>query len=742
MGAVPGQSTGSTPSQQPSTMGGTTSTIPKKKYTYSELTQMGAVPGGAVDSTKEATEQKKGSTLGNIFKTLAGAPATMIARPVQLAAELIMPGDNTEALDKFSKEKLGGLVAPIPKNNADVKKDAGRAIQTVAYGMPGLVSGGAAFGAGASLEQGNDLFSAETAFQTVLGAGGAKVLGFVGKPLLDATGKVIGKITPEVLKDVASKGTKAITDFAKRHEIMGGAFKPLSESVTKNAEKFDDSVSRGARALFPKSKNLLNRSSGLSGSDVGKFKQQFGETPGEYLERTGNFGNPTKTAEVEVAKHLKSIQEADNAFAQLPGEHKNPYTREMLKDLLQREGNIGVPGPKTQRLAELARKNEIRGLSHSEINEVKRMYERDVKLEFKKQGLAEKTERATRIDNKLREWQRAEAKKLGYKNIEDVNRQTQQSKFIADKIGKNLSKEMGASPLSLTETILLAGGTPETASMFFLKKLFSSKSFLARSAKALSGKEAVPFINAKMEITPQPRLPAPGKEVAPELATLANNRGAVEMGAPKSKPVNKFENDMIQNMRIFQNTKMLPAPTERIITPNTGGTPNILGRPYSPGGESPAIGGTRQRIFKGGEMISQKKEIAKRAADLTKKNGGVTINLNGDIPEKGYAYSPYKDVETIIPQNTFSDSDIDNFIEKYYDRLVRDEHHLGVWVDEGKVYVDISKVSPNENMAVEDALKNDQLGLFDLSTFETKYIKDYEKTNNTYIHKRKDQRTD
>lgn len=593
MGAVPGQSTETTPSQQPSPSGSATSTIPKKKYTYSELTQMGAVPGVKEEKTKEAPEQKKGSALGNIFKTIAGAPATIIARPLQLGAELLMPGDNTEAIDKFSKEKLGGLVAPIPQNNADLKKDAGRAVQTVAFGMPGLVSGGAAFGAGASLEQGNDLLSAETAFQTVLGAGGAKILGVVGKPLLDSAGKVIGKITPEVLKDVASQGTKAITDFAKRHEIMGGALKPLSESVVKNAGKVDDAVSRGAKSLFPKSENLLNRSSGLSGSDIGKFKQQFGETPGAYLERTGNFGNPTKTAETETAKFLKSIQEADNAFAQLPGEHKNIYTREMLKDLLQREKNIGFPGPKTQRLVELAQKNEVRGLSHSEINEVKRIYERDVKLEFKKQGLAEKTDRATRIDNKLREWQRAEAKKLGYKNIEDVNRQTQQSKFIADRIGKNLSKEMGGSPLSLTETILLAGGTPETASMFFLKKLFSSKSFLAKSAKTFSKKEAIPFINAKMDVVPQPRLPAPGKEVAPELATLANNRGAVEMGARQSRPVNKFENDMIQNMRIFQNTKMLPAPTERMIIPNTGGTPNILGRPYSPGGEAPNIGGLR-----------------------------------------------------------------------------------------------------------------------------------------------------
>src|SRR3990167_5037432 len=136
-------------------------------------------PNEYADFSDEELEKEDG-----FFKTLVKAPATIVARPFQLAAELIIPGDNTEAIDKFSKEKLGGFVAPIPKNFADVKKDVGRGVQTVAFGLPGLASGGAAFGIGASLEQGNDLFSTETAFQTALGVGGAKVLGFVGKPLL------------------------------------------------------------------------------------------------------------------------------------------------------------------------------------------------------------------------------------------------------------------------------------------------------------------------------------------------------------------------------------------------------------------------------------------------------------------------------------------------------------------------------------------------------------------------------
>ena len=186
-------------------------------------------PNEYADFSDEELEKEDG-----FFKTLVKAPATIVARPFQLAAELIIPGDNTEAIDKFSKEKLGGFVAPIPKNFADVKKDVGRGVQTVAFGLPGLASGGAAFGIGASLEQGNDLFSTETAFNTALGLGGAKVLGLVGKPFINAAGKVVGKITPQVLKDVASQGTKAIEQFASRHQILP---RGISKAINVGAEK-------------------------------------------------------------------------------------------------------------------------------------------------------------------------------------------------------------------------------------------------------------------------------------------------------------------------------------------------------------------------------------------------------------------------------------------------------------------------------------------------------------------------
>lgn len=130
--------------------------------------------------------------------------------------------------------------------------------------------------------------------------------------------------------------------------------------------------------------------------------------------------------------------------------------------------------------------------------------------------------------------------------------------------------------------------------------------------------------------------------------------------------------------------------------------------------------------------------VAKKATELTKKNGGVTITLKGDIPTEGFAFSPRKDLETVIPVKEFSTKSVSDFIEKNKDILQEPESHLGVWVDNGKVYIDVSKVVPNEQRAVAEASTADQIGIFDINTFTTKNIKDYEKIDSTYTYKGKE----
>lgn len=173
-------------------------------------------------------------------KAIASPAVTIAARPLQAASDLgdylgtrieenkatdsgqksaILSAEQQRATQNQTQSSLGGFVAPTPANAADVKKDVGRGAETVALGL-GPTAGGALFGAGNSLEQGNDLLSPETAVQTVAGLAGGKILGLVGKPIFNALGKVVAKITPDFLQNIASKGTSAITDFAAQHNLL------------------------------------------------------------------------------------------------------------------------------------------------------------------------------------------------------------------------------------------------------------------------------------------------------------------------------------------------------------------------------------------------------------------------------------------------------------------------------------------------------------------------------------------
>ncbi len=284
---------------------------------------------------KPSSEPQKsfGDKALGVVKSIVSAPATMVARPVEALAvggARLFGGqeaaDKTaNAIDDFAKDKLGGFVAPIPRSGAEVKQDAGRAIQTVALGAPGVASGGALFGVGNSLEQGNDLFSTQTAFQGVLGAGAGKVLDLIGKPLLNSFGKVIGKITPQVLKDVAAKGSAAISEFAANHSILP---KAASDVINKTSSKIESILNAPADLA----KKLVQSRAGVAekqledkyvelfeGGSPSKQKQFFNtQKATEAKNAAGTEGTPPQRtlAEAHVipkqeGNKIKTLEQAD-----------------------------------------------------------------------------------------------------------------------------------------------------------------------------------------------------------------------------------------------------------------------------------------------------------------------------------------------------------------------------------------------------------------------------------------------
>ena len=74
----------------------------------------------------------------------------------------------------------------------------------------------------------------------------------------------------------------------------------------------------------------------------------------------------------------------------------------------------------------------------------------------------------------------------------------------------------------------------------------------------------------------------------------------------------------------------------------------------------------------------------------TKINGGITINRYGSIPSTGYVVSA-EGAEQIIPLDKFTKAKVAQYIDNNIEALNRG-FHLGTWVDEGKVYFDLSIV--------------------------------------------------
>lgn len=263
MGAVPGNSQPPAPSVTPtprvSAPGATAIPAqPKKKYTYDELVAQGATPAPTATPTPARTEiPREPGMLKSFARGIFSAPATIVARPFQAVAAL--GGATNEQIDEFTNKipVLGGLIEDAPDTLKDVKKDVGRAAQTVALGTGAPIAGGALFGAGTALEQGNDLLSLETAFQTAMGGAGGKALHLLGKPLINAAGKVVGTITPKVLKDVASKGTVAMQEFARTHQLLGGIAAKPAEKLATTLQKVDDTIEGGVKSALGGTKNVL-----------------------------------------------------------------------------------------------------------------------------------------------------------------------------------------------------------------------------------------------------------------------------------------------------------------------------------------------------------------------------------------------------------------------------------------------------------------------------------------------------
>jgi len=296
------------------------------------------------------------------------------------------------------------------------------------------------------------------------------------------------------IKNVAMGGEKGLTDISNmgwNKTNAQEATKPIIDTM-QTAKEFPGAI---AEKITPDSAAIMQRVARINPSDQVKFeKMSGGSNVGEYLVNRGIYGDTEKILQQLYDRFSNSKTTADESLATLQGNYKPLPIKTALNELNARESVVsseGAPSPDLQRIQELTNAYQKNGLTMSDINEVKRLYEKNVKLDYLRQNLPDKVARANNIDTAIREWQFKKADELGLKNLSEINKETQLSRQLLNALGKKEAGMQGNNAITLTDWIMLAGGKWDNIAGFGIKKLLSSKGIQSKIAQTFGGEPTV-----------------------------------------------------------------------------------------------------------------------------------------------------------------------------------------------------------------------------------------------------------
>lgn len=312
----------------------------------------------------------------------------------------------------------------------------------------------------------------------------------------------LGEIAGNILvADQASKALQGGVNVAKRATSKAvDAGGDLTKQVT--------DVARAKAGSQPA--KIMQRVARINKSKQAKFEKMAGESVGDYLTKRGIYGNIEEITQKLYQRFTKSKSVADDALAKLKGEFDPPPVKTMLDELYARELRVSSPGAPSPILGEVTKLIKKGRWNMSEINQIKRLYERNVKVDYLKTTNPEGVAKATNLDSAVREWQFRQAETLGLKNLPKINQETRLAKQLMDDLGAEYSGQAGNNAVTLTDWIMLSGGDPTAIGGFLLKKGFSSKSVQSAIAKALNkGKPVMGDVQADIGTSQVLQLPAP-----------------------------------------------------------------------------------------------------------------------------------------------------------------------------------------------------------------------------------------
>ena len=162
----------------------------------------------------------------------------------------------------------------------------------------------------------------------------------------------------------------------------------------------------------------------------------------------------------DVAKHFtESKDKVDNAMWTIQWRFTSDELTKVIEGVDWMEWVVDfaveTQNPLANRMIELAEKNRNWWLTMSEINEVKRFFEKHNRFNYwhPERWNSKKFETATNMDNALREWQISTAEKNWFDTLRELNKETQGAAYILNKSKDRAEWVKGNNLLELTDWI-------------------------------------------------------------------------------------------------------------------------------------------------------------------------------------------------------------------------------------------------------------------------------------------------
>ena len=322
------------------------------------------------------------------------------------------------------------------------------------------------------------------------GAGiGAKGASLIGKAEtasklagISQTAGTASDLGANLLHNKLMWGLEKVSNMGKVWNVVGTALEVSQEPL-----RILTPIGKGLMKALPSAEHTLQNMNRLTKGEQSAFQKMTGVSQGQWMNERWLIIGWEEAIEKLGDYFLDSKKKVDDAMGTIQGNYKNDMLDLMLEDSVRFAKDTLNEG--LERVSELQQKAKEIWLTMSEINEVKRFYEQNNKLTYGKDITAgEKSIRATNIDNAVREWQIKTAEENGFDNLREMNKETQASKFLLDKLVKNENGRLGNNYFTLTDYITGVGATvnPSMLTVLVGKKIANSNWFRKGYVKVLN----------------------------------------------------------------------------------------------------------------------------------------------------------------------------------------------------------------------------------------------------------------